>query len=227
LLTIKNPQSMQLLNVLATANEMELILFEKNLGFESAFSGTHLTKLEKGIGEMNTTIAISLILNRFNDNLNVGRSITKAQSAQIASDILEKYPYETIEDIVLMLKYVRQGIIGDGKDFKVDGQNVMAKWMPEYLDKKYYEVEKINERIGKQNKDSEDDSNHPVNVFYANRRKKKAEEQAMANAKTTIDEMVKNMDRQMLEDTIRDWETKEVMRPYLDYLKKKRKELPK
>jgi len=35
--------------------------------------------------------------------------------------------------------------------------------------------------------------------------------------------MAKNMDRQMLEDTIRDWETKEEMQPYLNYLKSKRR----
>lgn len=214
---------MQLLNVLATANEMELILFEKNLSFGTAFSGTHLTKLEKGIGEMNTTIAISLILNRFNDNLNVGKSITKAQSAQIASDIIEKHPYETIEDILLMLKYVRQGIIGDGKDFKVDGQNVLAKWMPEYLDKKYYEVEKLNERIKNEKQSEQDSTEHPVDIYYKNLRSRKAQEKRMQKAKEQIDNMTKNMNRQLLEDTIKDWSKDPDMAPFLDYLKTKRK----
>jgi hypothetical protein len=34
-----------------------------------------------------------------------------------------------------MLKQARQGIIGDGKDYKLDGQNVLTKWFPEYLEK--------------------------------------------------------------------------------------------
>jgi polyphosphate kinase len=54
-------------------------------------------------------------LNRFNSN--VGKSLTQQQSAILAADIVEKYPYETIEDVVLMLKQARQGIIGDGKDY--------------------------------------------------------------------------------------------------------------
>jgi hypothetical protein len=74
-------------------------------------------------------------LNRFNSNFNVGKSLTQQQSAILAADIVEKYPYETIEDVVLMLKQARQGIIGDGKDYKLDGQNVLTKWFPEYLEK--------------------------------------------------------------------------------------------
>jgi hypothetical protein len=34
--------------------------------------------------------------------------------------------------------------------------------------------------------------------------------------------MVKSMDRTMLEETISDWSKKEEMKPYLDYLKRKR-----
>jgi radical SAM superfamily enzyme YgiQ (UPF0313 family) len=218
---------MKLLNALATDNEIELIVFEKHLGFETAFSGTHLSKLESGIGEMNTMVAIAYLLNRFNENLNVGRSITKAQSAQIAADIIEKYPYETIEDIVLMLKYVRQGIIGDGKDFKVDGQNIMAKWMPEYLDKKYFEVEKMNQRQSVEKSTEQESDNHPVTLYYKRIREIKYKKQQLEKAKPMIDDLVKNMDRQMLEDTIADWEKKEEMKPYLDYLKSKRKYIKK
>jgi hypothetical protein len=38
-----------------------------------------------------------------------------------------------------------------------------------------------------------------------------------------IEEMVKNMDRQMLEDTIKDWENKPELLPYMDYLRQKRR----
>jgi hypothetical protein len=34
--------------------------------------------------------------------------------------------------------------------------------------------------------------------------------------------MVLNMDRTMLEETILDWSKKDEMKPYLDYLKRKR-----
>jgi len=216
--TINNQQSMQLMQCLASNDEVGLIVFEKNLTISNAIDGTKLRKLEKEVGEVNTITAICYLLNRFNANFNVGKSLTTQQSATLASDIVEKYPYETIEDIVLMLKQVRQGIIGDGKDFKLDGQNVLAKWMPDYLDRKYTEVERKNQKAN----ESLASENNAVEMFYAKRREQKAREEREQKAKAHIDEMVKSMDRQMLEDTIADWSKKEEMKPYLDYLKRKR-----
>lgn len=216
--TINNQQSMQLMQCLASNDEVGLIVFEKNLSISNAIDGTKLRKLEKEVGEVNTITAICYLLNRFNANFNVGKSLTTQQSATLASDIVEKYPYETIEDIVLMLKQVRQGIIGDGKDFKLDGQNVLAKWMPDYLDRKYAEVERKNQKAN----EALAEENNAVEMFYAKRREQKAREEREQKAKLHIDEMVKSMDRQMLEDTITDWSKKEEMKPYLDYLKRKR-----
>ena len=209
---------MQLMRCLGSNDEVGLIVFEKNLSISNAIDGTKLRKLEKEVGEVNTITAICYLLNRFNANFNVGKSLTIQQSATLASDIVEKYPYETIEDIVLMLKQVRQGIIGDGKDFKLDGQNVLAKWMPDYLDRKYAEVERKNQKAN----EALAEENNAVEMFYAKRREQKAREEREQKAKLHIDEMVKSMDRQMLEDTIADWSKKEEMKPYLDYLKRKR-----
>jgi len=214
---------MQLMQCLASNNEVGLIVFEKNLSLANAIDGTKLKNLEKGIGEINTITAICYLLNRFNSTFNVGKSLSATQSATLASDIVEKYPYETIEDVVLMLKQVRQGIIGDGKDFKLDGQNVLAKWFPEYLDKKYFEVEKINKAKSDQIKAEQNSEEHPVSVFYRKQREKKLQEDRRKLAELKIDEMVKNMTREMLEETILDWSKKEEMKPYLDYLKRKRR----
>ncbi len=209
---------MQLMQCLASNDEVGLIVFEKNLSVSSAIDGTKLRKLEKEVGEVNTITAICYLLNRFNANFNVGKSLTTQQSATLASDIVEKYPYETIEDIVLMLKQVRQGIIGDGKDFKLDGQNVLAKWMPDYLDRKYAEVERQNQKKN----EVLPDENNAVEQFYAKMRAKKEREEKEAKAKLAIDEMAKSMTREELEKTIAEWSQKENMKPYLDYLKRKR-----
>ena len=214
---------MQLMQCLASNNEVQLIVFEKNLSIANAIDGTKIKSLEKAVGEVNTITAICYLLNRFNANFNVGKSLTTQQSALLASDIVEKYPYETIEDIVLMLKQVRQGIIGDGKDYKLDGQNILAKWMPEYLDKKYLEVERQHKIVKKEESYTE----CAVDIFYRKRREEKAREEKAKIMKAEIDSMVENMDRQMLEDTILDWETKNdsELNQFLPYLRKKRKEV--
>ena len=209
---------MQLMRCLGLNDEVGLIVFEKNLNIANAIDGIKIRKLEKEVGEVNTITAICYLLNRFNSNFNVGKSLTQQQSAILASDIVEKYPYETIEDIVLMLKQVRQGIIGDGKDFKLDGQNVLAKWMPEYLDKKYIEVERQNKKTNESTKEE----NNAVEQYYAKIRKQKEDQERKIKAENYIDEMAKSMDRAMLEQTILEWSQKEKMKPYLDYLKRKR-----
>ena len=215
---INNQQTMQLIDCLVSHKETELLLFEKELSLIKAIDGTNLKKVEKTIGVINLIKAICFLLNRFSSSFNVGKSINENQSAILASDIVEKYPYETIEDVVLMLKQVRQGIIGDGKDFKIDGQNVLAKWFPEYLDKKYIEVERQNQKL---NETTKEESN-AVELYYAKLRKQKSDKEKRIAAENQIDEMVKSMDRAMLEDTILDWSKKEEMKPYLDYLKRKR-----
>jgi hypothetical protein len=207
---------------LADNNEVGLLVFEKNLKLVEAIDGTKIYNLQKEVGEINTITAICYLINRFNANFNFGKSLTTQQSAILASDIVEKYPYETIEDIVLMFKQVRQGIIGDGKDFKLDGQNVLTKWMPEYLDKKYQELERINKKVSSEFNNQESLSSNAVAQFYAKRKAEKEKQENLKNAYQQIDEMCKEMDRQTLEDTILDWSKKEEMKPYLDYLKRKR-----
>jgi hypothetical protein len=213
---------MQLMHCLASNNEVGLIVFEKNLSLPNAIDGTKLKKLEKSVGEIATITAICYLLNRFNANFNVGKSLTQQQSALLASDIVEKYPYETIEDVVLMLKQVRQGIIGDGKDYKVDGQNVLAKWFPEYLEKKYIEFERQKKKESAITESENDIRSNAVHQFYEKRKAEKARKEKEVQVILEIDEMVQNMDRQMLEDTIADWERKTEMQPFLDYLRKKR-----
>lgn len=213
---------MQLMQCLAANNEVGLIVFEKNLSLIKAIDGTTLKKLEKTVGEIGTITAICYLLNRFNANFNVGKSLSATQSALLAADIAEKYPYETIEDVVLMLKQVRQGILGDGKDYKLDGQNVLVKWMPEYLEKKYIEFERIKERETSSTQTENDIRSNAVHQFYEKRKAEKLRKEKEAQMHQEIDEMVQNMDRQMLEDTIVDWEKKPEMQPFLNYLRQKR-----
>lgn len=210
---------------LVSNNEVGLIVFEKNLSLSKAIDGTHLKKLEKSIGEIPTITSICYLLNRFNTNFNVGKSLTPTQSALLAADIVEKYPYETIEDVVLMLKQARQGIIGDGKDYKLDGQNVLTKWFPEYLEKKYIEFDRIKSRENKETDDEKQIRSNAVNQYYEKRKAEKLAKEKKEQMHQEIDEMVQNMDRQMLEDTIFDWERKPDMKPFLDYLRQQRRKV--
>lgn len=207
---------------LVEQDQVKLLILEKNMTITKAIDGTKIKSLERALGEINMVKVVTYLLMRFSESFNVGKNITNAQAPLIAIDIIEKYPYETIEDVVLLLKQVRQGIIGDGKDYKLDGQNILNKWFPEYLEKKYIEFERIKKH---ENSISEKEINIQANAvqqFYDKRKQEKIKKEEHEKTLSEIDDMVKFMDRQMLEDTILDWQKKPDMAPFLDYLRKKR-----
>lgn len=211
---------------LVSQDQVELLILEKNINLQNAIDGTKIKSLEKSLGEINMVKVVTYLLMRFSESFNVGKNISNTQAPLIAIDIIEKYPYETIEDVVLMLKQVRQGIIGDGKDYKLDGQNILNKWFPEYLEKKYMEFERLKKQEYSLISNEIDSKNHPVAQFYEKRRIEKTRKEKETKMHLEIDEMVKYMDRQMLEDTISDWEKKQEMKPYMHYLILKRRSVP-
>lgn len=122
-------------------DQFELITFESDLTVSSAMEGMSLKKLSTSIEKINVIKAITYFALRLADNFNVGKNLSETQASLLAMDLYELLPYETLEDIVLLFKYARQGKIGDGKDFKLDSQNVLTKWVPQYLELKAVERE--------------------------------------------------------------------------------------
>ena len=139
--TLKQESTMQLINCLVSNQSTELVLFESDLTLSKAMNGVNLKQLSNQIDKKNVIKAIAYLTARLSVNFNVGKKFTDEQSALMASDLFEVFGYETLEDVVLMFKYARQGRIGDGKDFKLDGQTVFHKWVPEYLELKAVERE--------------------------------------------------------------------------------------
>lgn len=127
---------------MANNNQIKLLTIEKSLDLNKAANGTSLKKLSKNIDERNVVQTITYLILRLSEQFNVGKKFTPEQASILAFDIVEIYQYETIEDILLMLKYVRIGKIGDGKDFKLDAQTILKKWMPQYLELKSEQREK-------------------------------------------------------------------------------------
>lgn len=207
---------------MASQDQVELLMLEKNMNLPKAIDGTKIKKLEQELGELTMVKIITYLLMRFSESFNVSKKLTDGQAPLIAVDIIEKYPYETIEDVILLLKQVRQGIIGDGKDYKLDGQNILNKWFPEYLEKKYTEVERQQKQLQNDSLKMSPGEIHPVTLYYQKQRQQKLQKEKDAEMKPEIDEMLKNMDRQMLEDTIIDWEKRDDLKHWVAYLKSKR-----
>lgn len=160
---------------------------------------------------------VNVLVTRFIDSFGFSTKLNPIQIETLTVDILENFQYESLEDIIIFLKMARTGKFGStGRG--VDSNLILGDWFPKYLDQKA----QIREQNYQKEKAQFSDSTNAVEQYYAKMRAKKAQDEKESKAKLEIDEMVKSMDRQMLEDTISDWRKKEEMKPYLDYLKQKR-----
>lgn len=122
--------------------EVNLIMYESDLTLQNSMNGVLIKNLEKHIKKKNIIASLSFLLIRCAQNFNVGKNLTDGQIMILAVDLFEIFKYETLEDVVLMLKYARQGKIGDGKVFNLDGQTILHKWVPAYLELKAIERER-------------------------------------------------------------------------------------
>lgn len=160
---------------------------------------------------------VNVLVTRFIDSFGFSTKLNPTQIETLTVDILENFQYETLEDIIIFLKMARTGKFGStGRG--VDSNLILGDWFPKYLDKKA-EIREQNYQVKKTEFIS---NNSAVDLYYKNIQKKKEQKKIFDNMIADIDKMVLNMDRTMLEETILDWSQKEEMKPYLDYLKRKR-----
>jgi len=162
---------------------------------------------------------VNVLVTRFIDSFGFSTKLNSTQIETLTVDILESFQYETLEDIIIFLKMARTGKFGStGRG--VDSNLILGDWFPKYLDQKAQVREEIYQKEkSMQAKATEDGA---VDLYYAKLSREKAKKLEEQRMKAEIDEMVKSMDKQMLEDTIADWEKKEKLKPWVFYLKTKR-----
>jgi len=137
---------MRLIQSMANNQQFEFLELETNLTVSDAIGGASIKALKKAILPINVVKSIAFLINRFNDSFNAKGKLNSDQVATLAVDLVDVFGYESLEDVVLMFKYARQGKIGDGKDFKLDSQTVFHKFVPQYLELKAIEREKLHEK---------------------------------------------------------------------------------
>lgn len=133
---------MQLIQCLAKNDAFTLVEIENETSLAMAMNGTSIKSLSKTLSKKDIVKSISFFIGRFNENFNASGKFSDIQLATVSMDLFDIFQYETLEDVMLMFKYARQGKIGDGKDFKLDSQTIFHKWVPAYLELKSIEREK-------------------------------------------------------------------------------------
>jgi len=196
---------------------MQLAPLEMQLTISETFDKAIIKSVFKGeAGQIGFSV-VKILTTRFIDSFGFSTKLNPTQIETLTVDLLENFQYETLEDIIIFLKMARTGKFGStGRG--VDANLILGDWFPKYLDQKAQKREEIYLK----EKHSEITNTNAVDIYYAKIREEKAKKEKQLLAEKEIDEMVKNMDRQMLEDTISDWEKRPEMANFIDYLKRKR-----
>lgn len=199
----------------------KLSVLEMNLTISEVFTKPTIRQAFKG-NELGTVIygVVNSLLNRFLEAFAFTQKLTKSQIDILTVSTLENFEYETLEDVILFFKMARMGQLGVAKK-SVDANLLFGEWLPIYLEKKATEREVY---LNKKRQEYMDNSAEAMK-FYERQKAKKEAERKKQEFQNYINELTKDMDRQMLEDMIFDWQKDPKRRPYVNELKKKRKEI--
>ena len=102
-----------------------------------------IAEVSREVSEEAVKMTIAQALLKCSAAMNI--QMPQASIEVISEDIIEKYKYESVEDIVECLKKGRRGDYATDKDSKAYGKlnmEVIAIWMSKHLDAKYQEREK-------------------------------------------------------------------------------------
>lgn len=195
--------------------DVSLITLEREVSLQTALNTPTIRSAFRGNDEVAYSVA-HVLCKRFLGSFTFSTKLEPAQIEVFTVDTLEKFEYETLDDMVLFFKMARSGTFGTAKK-GIDSNLVYGEWFPQYLELKAIEREKSiqSEKVAK--------TTTPVTMEDVKKTYQKLET-GRRSGKTIayIDEITKDMDRQMLEDTITSWEKDPKLKQQVRLLKRKR-----
>lgn len=166
---------------------------------------------------------VNTLVKRFVDSFGFSTKLNGVQVDTISVDMIENFGYESLEDIILFLKMARGGKFGTTSR-GLDSNLIFGEWFPRYMEVKALEREKQYERKKDSEKSRQNDL-RDVAVTYSKYIGKTQEQKKKQKVKDYIEKITSGITRQELENMIIDWSVDENKKPYLDLLKRKRRDI--
>jgi hypothetical protein len=115
---------------------------ERGVTILTCIEAPSILKVQKDIGFKDTIRIVSFLLKSIIDTLKVAHKPTEESEIFIlASDFMEQYKYETLEDFVLCFKKARKNCFGENYH-RIDS-TILFQWMGKHLEEKAIALEKI------------------------------------------------------------------------------------
>ena len=164
---------------------------------------------------------VKVLVQRFLDSFGFNAKASNSLIEIITVDTLDRFSYESLEDVILFFKMARSGYFGTTSR-GVDSNLIFGEWFPMYLTKKA-ELRETKYTEEKGVRLSDKTSIEDVQKYYMKKHMIKSQQQHIENVKLHIEHITKEMDRETLENTIVDWSKDKEKNKFIRYLKEKRK----
>lgn len=199
------------------SGQEQMPFLEMSLTIKSNLDKPTMRSVFKGdLGQIGYSVCQTLVT-RFVDSFGFSQKLTSIQLETLTVDTLEKFSYDSLEDVVLFFKNCRQGRYGDTHK-GLDSNLIFGKWFPEYMkEKSLLREEQKQQEKSKLNENA-------VNIDELKKTYSKIKDMKKSKRRQEyVDALVVNMDREILENTITEWEKDPRMINLLRLLKLKRK----
>ena len=160
---------------------------------------------------------VKVLVNRFIDSFGFSTKLSESQLEVLTVDTLEKFSYDSLEDIILFFKLARSGTFGTTKR-GVDSNLIFGEWFPIYMEMKA----EAREREYIKNKKTITESTLTIDDVKNSYEKIKPKNSFRDRVLIYIDKITEGINRLELEDLIQAWSEDEQKKPYLRELKAKR-----
>jgi len=192
-----------------------------NLKMNQTFSQPTIKSVFKGKNSPIGFSVIKILVNRFLNSFGFSTKMNSEQIDSLTVDTLELFAYESLVDVIVFFKMARTGKFGT-TNRGVDSNLIFGDWFLKYLEKKAA-LREENYLAKKNERKSMPISTDDIQISY----RKKMIQELEKNKLAFIDKYTKNMDRQVLEDTIDSWSKDPEMKNYVTILKLKRRTIKK
>lgn len=160
---------------------------------------------------------VKVLVNRFIDSFGFSTKLSENQLEVLTVDTLEKFSYDSLEDIILFFKLARSGTFGTTKR-GVDSNLIFGEWFPMYMEMKA----EAREREYIKNKKTITESTLSIEEVKKSYEKIKPNNSFRERVLIYIEKITEGINRLELEDLIQAWSEDEQKKPYLRELKAKR-----
>lgn len=166
---------------------------------------------------------VKILVERFLASFTFATKLTEDQIEMLTVDTMENFGYESLQDIILFFKMGRSGKFGAAKK-GIDSNLVFGEWFPKYLELKAELREQEYEK-SKNHLNSNPVNYEAIREAYKKAADKKNKDEFVERVKNFVDRITKDIDREMLESLIIDWNNDPERKPYIDILKRKRTQI--